>query len=102
MNNYLVASFAVPLILGAFKKEIMSLWTDYRTWKLRVVKEGTILELLNPNTGGWAKVVVKDYTFNFSAAERVVSFDYLDGSGRSESVPFSVWAGFRKNIISHP
>lgn len=101
-NNYLLASFAIPLVLGMFKKEILSLWSDYRTWKLRVVKEGTILEILNPNIGSWSKVEVLDYTFNISAADRVVTFHYLDGSGRIESVPFAVWASFRKNIISQP
>ena len=98
MNDFVIASLAVPVILGIFKGELLNLYQDWRTWKLRVVQEGTIVEILNPSIGKWATVRVLDYTFNLAASERVVTFEYLDGTGRKESVPFKVWAGFRKSI----
>ena len=96
VNGYVVGMILVPAVLGFFKGEIMGLLADLKIYKTKGVHEGSEIEILNPHIGSWAAVRVLDYTWNFSAADRVVTFKHLDGSGRVESVPFKDWFNFRK------
>ncbi len=97
MDKMFWGAILLPVLIGVFKSELLELYADYRIWKNRAVKEGDLVELLNPNTGSWTEVEVIDYTFGLMVTDRVVWFKHV-GSGRVEAVPFKVWSGFRKYV----
>ena len=89
-----------PLLIGMFRTELANAIADYMTYKRRAVKEGDIVELINPHSGEWVKVEVLGYSFGFFATDRVVKFKYCDCS-RVEDVLFKDWYGLRKAVVDN-
>ena len=96
-DKWLLGMIVVPVLVGFFKEELMTLFKDWKIWKTRAANNGSVVKLLNPNTGSWATVTVLDFTWGFTVADRTVTFQYQNGD--KETVPFAVWARFRKVFV---